>query len=549
MTVPTLAGNILWPLPYRAAALRRAESEMMGNPSLSELYKTIFRPNLLRLPPIPVPIPFAREVSDQAEAAKFFDHQAELPLSIITVSRNDNHVERMQERTQAFIDDIYYLAEKFERPVELIIVEWNPPPDRPPMKEAFTFPRKHHWASCRIVTVPNTIHHTFDVARQIPLHQMIGKNIGIRRARGEYILSTNIDILFSEELFNYITGPDMQGERVYRGNRWDISRQVLDIDGAASKLAHARDLCFQINYPHATIAKESKQPTERDFIDFADYLQIPRVHTMGCGDFQLMHRDSWAHLRGFCELDTFSFHIDSLFALTCYYAGVKEINFGNELPHYHIDHTLGAATKTNVYVTNKKEMEHLSLAGIINLVRNMEEHSDFYVFNKPNWGLAGIDLPIQTVTTAPWETCTPLSKVLTEDNSKGSYPGYDATQINIDKLQTKQLRDITASVSASISNYLKTHKQGAKIHIWGTGQRAIAFYEDFTQNGIAIDSFIFSDGHPAPDTIHGIPAIPASAFKKDIHDLIVICSMYVEEIISQLRQRNYKEGSDYLVAF
>ena len=29
---------------------------------------------------------------------------------------------------------------------------------------------------------------------------MIAKNVGIRRARGEFVLATNIDILFSSEL-------------------------------------------------------------------------------------------------------------------------------------------------------------------------------------------------------------------------------------------------------------------------------------------------------------------------------------------------------------
>jgi len=42
------------------------------------------------------------------------------------------------------------------------------------------------------------------------LYQMIAKNAGIRRARGEYVLATNIDILFSSELACFFAARRLQ---------------------------------------------------------------------------------------------------------------------------------------------------------------------------------------------------------------------------------------------------------------------------------------------------------------------------------------------------
>jgi len=39
---------------------------------------------------------------------------------------------------------------------------------------------------------------------KLPLFQMIAKNVGIRRARGRFVLVTNIDILFSDAVIQFM---------------------------------------------------------------------------------------------------------------------------------------------------------------------------------------------------------------------------------------------------------------------------------------------------------------------------------------------------------
>jgi hypothetical protein len=55
---------------------------------------------------------------------------------------------------------------------------------------------------------------------------MIAKNVGIRRARGQFVLATNIDLLFSDELFSFIASRQLQPGAVYRLDRYDAESDV-----------------------------------------------------------------------------------------------------------------------------------------------------------------------------------------------------------------------------------------------------------------------------------------------------------------------------------
>jgi hypothetical protein len=142
-------------------------------------------------------------------------------LSVIVTSRNDDHGGNLLKRMQYFVDGWLYQAKKFDLPCELIIVEWNPPPERPPLAEAL------RWAdpgpcTVRIMEVPRRIHHRFKTADRLPLFQFIAKNAAIRRARGDYLLCTNIDILFSDEMMAFLAARRLRPDRIYRNDRYDV---------------------------------------------------------------------------------------------------------------------------------------------------------------------------------------------------------------------------------------------------------------------------------------------------------------------------------------
>ena len=56
-------------------------------------------------------------------------------LSIVVASRNDNHGGDMTRRMRIFVKGLIDQCNKFKLRAELIIVEWNPPSDKPLLHE------------------------------------------------------------------------------------------------------------------------------------------------------------------------------------------------------------------------------------------------------------------------------------------------------------------------------------------------------------------------------------------------------------------------------
>jgi len=128
---------------------------------------------------------------------------------------------------QIFVTGVLEQCRRHDLSAELILVEWNPPQDRPALAEALRWPEPGPCA-VRIIEVPAAIHRRFAHADALPLHQMIAKNAGIRRARGEFVLATNIDLLFSDELIHFLASRTLEKDRMYRIDRSDVSADVPD---------------------------------------------------------------------------------------------------------------------------------------------------------------------------------------------------------------------------------------------------------------------------------------------------------------------------------
>ena len=127
---------------------------------------------------------------------------------------------------QAFVNGWIGQARQHDIPSEMIVVEWNPPQDRPRLAEALHWPGDLGPCQIRFIEVPPEVHRRFAHAEALPLYQMIAKNVGIRRARGQFVLVTNIDILFSSELAKFLGERRLQRGRMYRMDRHDVMSQV-----------------------------------------------------------------------------------------------------------------------------------------------------------------------------------------------------------------------------------------------------------------------------------------------------------------------------------
>ena len=119
------------------------------------------------------------------------------------------------------------------------MVEWNPPSGEKLLHEVLPKPSVDSKVKLKYVVVPNEVHNTYKNAKNIPLYQMIAKNVGIRRASGEYVLCTNIDILFSDECFKFFAEKKFKNGIYYRANRCDIPKEVMELNTLTERLEYA----------------------------------------------------------------------------------------------------------------------------------------------------------------------------------------------------------------------------------------------------------------------------------------------------------------------
>lgn len=168
-------------------------------------------------------------------------------VSFVAVSRNDNHGGDLNARSQAFVSGLLNQAERHQVAVELILVEWNPPADRQSLALEYDWGRDRTYGSARVITVPREVHDTYHHGKAQPLYQMIGKNVGIRRARAELVAATNIDIIFDDDFFQKLKSKTFRRDAVYVANRTDVDRDF----------PYARNLDDQLGYCRGNILRQN----------------------------------------------------------------------------------------------------------------------------------------------------------------------------------------------------------------------------------------------------------------------------------------------------
>ncbi len=167
-------------------------------------------------------------------------------ISLVVAARNDNHGGNMLTRMQAFLNAWLGQAKRFGLPSEIIIVEWNPPPNRPKLIDVLRWPADTHPCVVRFIEVPPEVHGRFKNADAIPLHQMIAKNTGVRRARGEFVLATNLDIIFSPELMRFLAERRLERRTLYRIDRHDVASEIPNAASAQQLTAYCENHILRV---------------------------------------------------------------------------------------------------------------------------------------------------------------------------------------------------------------------------------------------------------------------------------------------------------------
>ena len=147
-------------------------------------------------------------------------------ISVVVAARNDDHGGNMIGRMQAFVDSWISQSSRYALSSEIIVVEWNPPADRARLRNELRWPEDMGPCEVRFIEVSREVHDRLPNAAAIPLHQMIAKNAGIRRARGQFVLATNLDIIFSAELMQFLGERRLERGKMYRMDRTDVASYI-----------------------------------------------------------------------------------------------------------------------------------------------------------------------------------------------------------------------------------------------------------------------------------------------------------------------------------
>ncbi len=320
-------------------------------------------------------------------------------LSFVMAARNDNYGGDFLGRIQAYVDNLGYLGKKTGLDLELIIVEWNPPADKKRLSDVLVFsPFMKKDGRVKFITVPVEIHNTFPNAEKIPLFEYIAKNVGIRRATGAFILATNPDVLFTEELMRFFSKEKLSKNHFYRTNRYDVKEIPAKLS-PLQKIEYCKKNWFQVFFSGSTPAKISSGASiKKIIISFPIFIigkikayiygrksdtpysssvihKVTDLHTRASGDFILMSKEHWDNTHGFPEFCTYS-HIDAYMCSIAAASGLSQAVLHYPYVIFHKDH--GREENINRPITDFQIFVKAS--------EDMFAGRRSYVFNDDSWG-------------------------------------------------------------------------------------------------------------------------------------------------------------------
>jgi hypothetical protein len=205
-------------------------------------------------------------------------------LSVVVTARNDDHGGNLLGRMQTFVNALLAQAKRHAVPVELLVVDWNPPDEKPPLIEALRWPADLGPVEVRFIDVPATLHNTFRHGAALPLYQMIAKNVGIRRARGRFVLATNIDVVFSHELFAFFAERRLEAGCMYRIDRHDAMQDVPVDASIDEQLRYCESHLIRINTRQGSFPVD---PTGQRVLEPEDIVSPESEISLGQGWYPL----------------------------------------------------------------------------------------------------------------------------------------------------------------------------------------------------------------------------------------------------------------------
>ncbi len=297
-------------------------------------------------------------------------------ISFVASGRRDGHCGDFVYRLNNSLRTLDYYSRIYGLGLEYIIVEWNPLNGK--LLDVLFRPT---YIKIRILTVNDEIHNAvpktrFDAlkADKMTFFQGIAQNVGFRRAKGDYILSTNGDIIFSDILLKILAERALKKDELYRIYRFDVRREIPsslvynEIVGFCGNESDMRGQIVDGNSPYVKAA----------------------------GDFILAHRNTFNKVRGFPEIRCDGLKIDGdIVTDMCMVA--RQLIFSREVKIFHQFHM-------NRYEEAYDRQNHVRVNATrtVSTVKvderlNKRIFTDLVNRNDDDWGLHNFELPEVTL--------------------------------------------------------------------------------------------------------------------------------------------------------
>ena len=240
---------------------------------------------------------------------------------MVITGRNDDYGVDFVDRLRRFVISLDYQCRAYRGLLEVIFVEWNPLPDHDGIIDII--PRADNF-DIRIITVGPDVHESLDP--HVPVLEWHAKNTGARRSRGQFVLLTNPDILFSQDLIDMFAQRNLDPDVFYRTDRFDFRDVDLDLFSPDAWIQQAANHVYQ---GHVTVKSMSTQVMIR--IEPGTHVPIDKlpaskfwqghIHTNGAGDFILAHRATFDEVGGMWEQTKQRWHVDAYSCCRLYVLG------------------------------------------------------------------------------------------------------------------------------------------------------------------------------------------------------------------------------------
>jgi hypothetical protein len=271
-------------------------------------------------------------------------------ISVVVTGRNDDYSGDLEKR---MIPSLNSFIEEYE---EIIYVDFNSE------NGSFIESIKNkisHKSKLRSITVTPKDIDNISINYKNKFIEVLARNIGIRRATGDFILSTNPDIICTYPNIN-----NLDDKTMYVSARRDVPIELYsEFNGNIKSF-----LLNKINF-----FQKKPRVVDNDGNPIWDPNDRWSV-VVCCGDYQLAHKDIWHSIKGFEESAIGRCYADSNLmkkaALNGY--SLKEL----DIPVFHLNHN------TPKYIKNDKETPKNCQ---VTYVQNFENTS-----NDNNWGFSNL---------------------------------------------------------------------------------------------------------------------------------------------------------------